>query len=543
MVRYHKNQCTKSNGKIAIKKKWSSAWKSCDKRDVDIVLFDGSSLIQRISQFEDSNLEKTAEKRSAYSIDIENSDNEEEQGKPKYENYTDGLLSTDENGILYKSLHNGITEIGDILRSSFFNRNVSTVVLCFDKSNYVPISKGQTQNDRNKEKEERIAQLPELILDLDMRLTSTWNDYLSKRGYTRNEMIRFVCKHLLDPKGPARINWPLNIELIVDGHCLEASDVEEWGIQCEDQNIHLSDWMENEHELNDYPIKMTLKNQKLNYSFEKRLHNKIGEFDYNAFYLAKTMSNIKGGSPVIEIQSVDTDMIYLSMIYLYKDLQRIQSGEVTDDLTQIFIHGKGDYLDVNHLVTLIHKDIPQLENASVYLSFIMQLGGCDFLDGHWWIPHMKFLDGFLELAPKMKNQITFDKRVSINGNLYVEFMLNLYKKLHKTRIANDTHVTASNFNKFLGAYGNKKEIDPNKWFPTQEDCVYAVKQWIYVSNMMLCVGDSDVDLLDPMKYAYVKIDPEKPISKDNIKRKILPEILPVIKERKPRTTKYKRVKL
>lgn len=550
MVRYHRENCNKSQGRSKIKERWREAWKKDTRPPVHAVLHDGSAIIQRISQFRGSNLKKPAPSVPS-SISIEDDETEDESAEQPttqavYQDFYHGVIHTDEHGTLYRTLRDGITMFNDAICASYKGRNVGAVVLCFDKQDYVPVSKGQTQKDRSKEAQDRIDSLPPLKLELDMRLTSDWNDYLSMRGLVRKKMIRYIVRQILNPNGVARISWTTCCTLYVDGHCLRAKDLAGWNVVCKDPETQLEEWDDPQVCLNDYPICMRIVGGRMQFHFEKRMRNQLGEFDYGCFYLSKVLAQIAGVPESMEIVSVDTDMMYLGLTYLYKTLV-MGDGQ---DLPQVYVRD-GSYdqkplvLDANHLMRLIDND-PKLQGirgASMLLCFTMQLGGSDYTDGHYFINHEKVFQGFLECANKISQSVVINDQggVWIYASGYMDFILYLYRQLHKSRIPEKEEVTWATFNSYLGAVGKKKALDPNKYLPSEEDCIFACKQWIYMCNMMFHVGEHDIDRLHPLKYGHVKIDEDKPISKDNIKRKIIPETLPNVKQdRKPREVKKRR---
>jgi hypothetical protein len=508
MVRQHSENSKKSAGRKAIKGKWGKAWKEENCKKLDCIFFDSSMTFHAIGQFRGSDPTKEFIPK----------------GKDLKKDVYNIIIKEDENGNPYKTVQDGINKFVTDIKMARDKRSIACTFLCFDKSDYVPIAKAQTQNDRDKAL--LIENLPPLKLSLNMRLTNDWGNYLAKRGQTRKDMIRFITKHILDPKSPCRLDWNEKDLFFIDGHCLELEDIKDWDFQCNDPDNFLENWKDPTICLNEYPICMQISDGQRIFSFEKRLHNQIGEFDYTCSFLAKTIAKMSEDSLIIEIISKDTDLLYLSIVDIWNST--VQGIPVP----KIYIRDDGSLakdstvLNVNHLIELIKKDI-KTKNAELLLCFIMQIGGCDYIDGHYFITHEKIFNAFLQCIDWIQESMTIEigKMIWIDFKTYTDFLLHLYTTLHSKKVENYTDLTIKSFNSILQRSGVQSVALIDKYFPCVEDCILSCKQWLFICNMMFLVGDGDIDRLDPLKYGYVKIDESLKVSKTNIKRMIIPEEL------------------
>lgn len=161
-------------------------------------------------------------------------------------------------------------------------------VMHFDKSRFVPMTKGVEQCRRDEQKkrnEENGVKKKEENADykkrrpylfLDKPLPSDFGNALSDRDDTQVEIINFICFQLLNNRNDCHAIVPQGKYLVIEGHCLTLE-------QCKKLGVGLGqNWCpENDEEAYCTPIIISYEEKK----WAKFLQNEIGETDFSCFYI------------------------------------------------------------------------------------------------------------------------------------------------------------------------------------------------------------------------------------------------------------------
>lgn len=254
-------------------------------------------------------------------------------------------------------------------------RGYDTYVMCFDKANFTPPTKGEEQADRDQDVMEQLraerestavvlANYSKKVVEQDamphpdrrpylvpdVGFPWDYDEALTDRQGTRKDIIRCICYHILDVKerhytcaslyslgvrhrglGMAAV-VPPGKRLIIDGHCLSVWDVRELaqalgqqespfgggGVDPTDDELYETPVM-----LEAHPLTGELKLRAV-----PSLRNRIGETDFMLFALWERLCRAPDILPDMQrefvrragfdITTTDTDLIYLSLFYLYK---------------------------------------------------------------------------------------------------------------------------------------------------------------------------------------------------------------------------------
>lgn len=277
--------------------------------------------------------------------------------------------------------------------------SLRTVVLCFDKSRWVPLAKSEEQHKRNVNRagthEHDLPPLDVPDLDGPVPTGERMKDYFDSRQGYRQDVIAYVCYFLLAPHSPARMQLPRGVRLVVDGHCFGAPMMRALGdayepLGCIDLSDDTFDGMD-EEQLFATPLVRAGERVRA----AERARNRIGEGDFAMFHLAHAFA--ADGAHVV-LYSVDSDLVYLALVHEYR--QRFDALPLPRVRTHVWkrLHFRGrlyeDWTDVSRAFDTLRGDGGPLAPLSLVLA--LSAAGGDFIDCHLQVPHERFLRAYLE---------------------------------------------------------------------------------------------------------------------------------------------------
>jgi hypothetical protein len=300
--------------------------------------------------------------------------------------------------------------------------------------------------------------------------------------------------------------------------------------------------------------------------------NMIGEADFTPFFYLETNyrrstadpSGVDSRTAMVhkpyrsaEIISVDTDLAYLSAIYL----EKWKLSGRKEPLPQIFIRQSRlaaykniQYLNVNTLVHSISND--QMMNGCgeapiACLFAALSAAGSDYTEYHYYVPYTHFVNALVVQLHRHKPLVKINKNqlwkcdgdtnglimkdehhevsdqykhvVKLDAEAYVQLLLYAYGYARKNRISPEefTDLAVDNINYYLNGANGKPPLEAAKHFPCPDDIIMSAKQLLYYLEMCLSVGEFNVDKLYPLSYGYKMLDPSKGFTRGNLYRVIL----------------------
>ena len=244
------------------------------------------------------------------------------------------------------------------LRSTGSEFETHTYVMCYDKHEFVPIAKGSQQKTRDDNKAAKgspvakaknpkgspsdspkvkrtnsreckdVKEKPVInrtppdgipykarrpYLVADQPVPRDIHDALTDRLDTRRDLIACMCYEWLDLDGPYKFDIPDGKRVIIDGHCLTLEHV---------KRLMFSDKLKvplTQEFINTTPIcleRIDTITWKLTWRTD--LTNRIGEAEFSFFAIHKKLCEYEGRPMSAELISDDTDVMWLSLAYLYK---------------------------------------------------------------------------------------------------------------------------------------------------------------------------------------------------------------------------------
>jgi hypothetical protein len=572
MVRKTRDSISKSLGRADIKSRWPAAWTTTDRDNiVDVCFHDGLQLLNDIANSPEWNLKPCsmpgATTEALWNIGAPPTANAPQPTAVKY-------VMRDLVRALKLAVESYIKK---------FNKT-KHYILCFDKYYLVPLAKSHAQaaHDKGKNIVPR-DELPPLEFGLDAELPiDLWPSYMADRHGYRREIIAFVVMELMNLSGDSCVDIPVGKTLIVDGHCLSEKQVR-YLLTNKSQldGIALNEHEDGFCELDCYPIAYTkLEIQPQDYSdlledtdctYVELLvdyKNTLGEADFGPFFFLETnhrhnedytpTAMIHKPYRSIEIISVDTDLAYLSAIYLEKCKL---SGRTWEQVPQIYIrqsrlaaYKNKQYLNVNMLVQLITNDqsMNGCGEAPIACMFAaLSAAGSDYTEYHYFVPYVHFMNALTAQLHRHKPLVRINKGqlwkgrensgvfiteeehnevsnqykhiVKLDAEAYVQLLLYAYGYARKQRINPEefTSLAVDNINYYLNGANGKPPLEADKHFPCPEDIVVSAKQLLYYLEMCLSVGEANVDKLYPLSYGYRMLDPNNGFTRGNLYRVIL----------------------
>ncbi len=567
MPRYRKDAINKSVGRNLIREQWKAAWHGDTKSvKADVIFQDALQLLHDVANapvplMGDYN-------NMQMSDDMMNSGN-------SLNDSTGSSSFTEPPPPLKFKLVDIINAIKRIISDYFKGTFTRDFFLCFDKNRCVPISKSQAQAAHDKDKGIIPPdELPPLGLGLDEELPlEMWSSYMADRDGYRRDIISFLICELFrtddsdsggggDELGYVKFYIPPNKRLIVDGHCLSLEQVQFLNVK----NIHaipkwdlVVDPLTGYSNIEYYPLALcedstnaTADNLSPTYTtFLIPFYNVIGEADFLPYFILeknRTLYPLSKGYyryKHAEIISVDTDLCYLSLMYLHKRTirelaeQRMTPLNITIRQSRLARYKNREYVDINMLYGMILNEpkLAHLKHKVLSVLFAMFAAGSDYTDYHYYVPYNNFLAAIynpsvgdlltmkIEKGQSNNNETSFTHTVVLNVEGYVRLLLYAYIYARKGRIPIEEakNVTTQNINNYLdGTYGTtaatRKPLESAKLFPTPEDIRVSGKQMMYYMEMCYSVGDPEVNKLDPLEYGYELVDVSKGMIKGNIRR-------------------------
>lgn len=192
-----------------------------------------------------------------------------------------------------------------------------------------------------------------------------------------------------------------------------------------------------------------------------------------------------------------------------------------------------EYVDVNTLYVDIESDpaLKSLKFKTMGLICTMFCGGSDYTDGYKFVPYKHFLSAILtetdNIGELVKITRPIDKErepydISIDGCALVTLVLMAYKRAFSNRIPEYEDVTTETINEFLDGSNGRKPLARTKYFPCLDDFKLAALQISYYLRLAYQLGNANMREPDPMIYGYELVCPDLPVSRNNLRRKIIP---------------------
>ena len=381
---------------------------------------------------------------------------------------------------------------------------------------------------------------------------------LSDRDDTQIDIISFICYHLL--KGTCEFTIPKWKNLIIDGHCLTLEKSKILGVGI-DQKYKPKD------DLEAYSTPIIIQTDgKL--SWATYLKNEIGESDFSIFFLYDKICGIEKKMLGLDIYSVDTDMMFLSLIYLHK--KGLNCGEICwrfepgpswvlniEFVPNVWPNFTESWVDIRELYNYIKegcfiepqpkppkinkatgkpvvsrkkaertKDIISfinLKNPVVCLVVAFFTAGGDYIDKFPLFGHEAAFTALQCYSNYIGDLITEDRKkfkygISTNGIAYARFVKSCFiiQRNFKNEKGEAIHpkMTVEEINKMLPQTKGKKQT----FIPHEKIMCHARHLQYYLSLVFQIGTCSKLDEPDPLLYSYAKIDESKELSRTNIKR-------------------------
>jgi hypothetical protein len=468
-----------------------------------------------------------------------------------------------------------------------YSNNLRYYAMLFDKVQFVPVSKSQVQLNRDASAT-LVSDLDhELCLEPSFLLTpETFDAYMSDRVESRRKIIAFIVMELLC--GENRLRLPAGRKFMVDGHGLVKEELrhlkvinadfgkESVGSKSNyiDKNLFVSsqEMIPDDEGFNDvgcYPLvccavedlpeqyRVFLKGRDdLDESdmccyLDKSLSNVIGEADFTPFFLMRKFGERKELYETYEIASIDTDLTYLSLLYLERCMvQSLPIPNIYIRQSRVYYRKDVQYVNVNALYKVIHNEarLRCLKYRVSSLVVAMLTGGSDYTDPHYYVPYNHYLNAILKRADLIGDLISWKPKrcfdspvkfspeksssekdgeythpVRLNGKAYVKLLLHTYIEARKERIPAPAAqvLECTEINDYLdGTEGSRKSLDPAKLFPDESDVTKSAHQLQYYIDMCFSVGESNVEHLNPLYYGYEMLDEERGLSRGNLRRTV-----------------------
>jgi hypothetical protein len=347
-------------------------------------------------------------------------------------------------------------------------------------------------------------------LQLDRRIPERWHEYMQADRANRDALIHFFCKHLLEGTSAVRLQVPVNVTVIVDGHQLKDGDLP--GVVG----------------ITGVPVALSGKNGIRFYEARPDLKNDLGETDFAAFFYTDKLE-----PSVVKMITTDTDFIYYGLgllllrtllkpaavsikILLFRFLPKRKLGQ----------HSGEEWVDINRLYhEIVHDPALSCLGHAAVSSVIaaMLLAGSDFNDPFFFVPHDYFFRAFIEYARDLRAPLAFFKidehRLWVDPRIFSRYLSLVYgskfmPKEGRALLGKTAHEIALEI--------SEKQKDAQKHFPSLEDLVLARKQLLYTLLLVSDLGKPALRAVDLTQYGYGPNDGSAQLTWRNIDRLIVP---------------------
>lgn len=428
-------------------------------------------------------------------------------------------------------------------------QGTTIVIVSFDKHDYVPITKGQTQKSRSSKKMDSDKLKKIEYIKLNTEMPENFNDYISDREHHRKLIIQFLSKQLLNGNHSVKVNDKQM--LIIDGHLLTEEIIRNMDTFCGE--------IPDKSEIQSTPI-CRMYNDSFVTLFDDRFKNTIGEADFSAFFYHRKLMELHNDKTTYLIVSTDTDILLLGLCYY--DRTRILKGEENAKFT---IHNGFTKPNINLEVLKIESiyysmlaeltgmitEKKKIDKTSAFVgnglsgfvvpiaksdayvsSYVTALlcAGCDFIETHAGITHDRIADIlsdkkkwalFCKLVV-LETRIDGDVGFRLDGEKYVNLLAEIYKdklKPQLEKVAELEEINFQNLNQMIIDSGSS--MHESKAFPSKLDNILSALQVQYYLNLVACLGLSEVSVPEGdylYKMGYGKIDSSAKWDKNNCVR-------------------------
>lgn len=388
-----------------------------------------------------------------------------------------------------------------------------TIVIGVDKHKYVNPARGIIHEKRYDANTER-PECPQL--DINAKMPDNWQELLDPVTGQRDQMISFLCfwMAMKMKSEDFRKSFRGKLRIIIDGHCITNEDAQIYAL-------------EQTSDCETTPLVINIEPRSSSVGWAPEFKNTIGESDYLLYFYLKTMSQ---GKKVVyaDCYARDSDMVFLSV--LFTDAQRDATNK---DLYMINvmkerIRSRSSWISIPVLIDLIQQD-KNLATLTVSTRPASQLmvcilaAGSDYTENHFYVPHHRFIDSYLENVPKIGPLVLFnDGAMELQGWQYTQMICHTYVCTRGVVVGTGSKAKEVDYT-FVCKELEKKNIHRNKSIPTKDDMVWSAAQLVYYLLMISKLGESDVDRMqgvDMGKYYYETINKELGFEYGNVRRKI-----------------------
>lgn len=292
------------------------------------------------------------------------------------------------------------------------------------------------------------------------------------------------------------------------------------------------------------------------------LRNEMGEFDL-AFLRHIVIAMQLYGTTSFTVHSCDSDMVFLSLWFLYRLRHCIPSFDISnEEHRQMFVetaphvqihinYGRSlknnEYCDVNKLYDLIvSRCLGGHDDLMPSLLSVIATKASDYTFGYMWISMKTFIESYIENVDFIKPIIQFEgqnlNQIKIRAKAYKRMLFCAYKKQHKklgsllegekrtlrnarkhmktlafvgsNKYLNSNRselntCTNDEFKKFMKAFA--KQIPPNKEILNR---LLLLQGYIVFIHMY---GNEFVRYPDALKFGFTLVEPSKGLIASNIK--------------------------
>lgn len=362
----------------------------------------------------------------------------------------------------------------------------TTFIYSFDKYPFVPIAKAPVQIERSMrasvgEPEEELAEF--VCGPLDAHVPDEWTRAVGHRAKHLREIIRFFVKHWMT------FDFPEGITVIVDGHYLKPEDVPQFNMT--------------EDELLKTPLYLCPGDARAS-SF---LANDLGEGDFAMPFLMDALSDNHSTAIVL---SIDTDLMSILLSFdtkmkiFWRYWPRLSFMPNTNGYGRMVAANAQKWCDVSILRQSIENDqrLLALKDPVLTLSAAIAASGGDYVDPIERVTPQRFIDTLLVNA----------KYIGDICNARGEIEAQSHQRLIRCAC-----VQAVKGNRTLFEASKHSEFT-SRLTPSPNDMLHRRHHLQYYMSMLRQAGHETLKLDDPRMFGYARINRDKDLSRNNIKR-------------------------
>lgn len=501
-------------------------------------------------------------------ISIDDCDDDESQ----YVSITDDREISEEE-IQGPSLTDVITHISKIYKQEPY-ASARVFVMSFDKFKFIPPAKSEEQEKRK----QSVKTDPEDLKPIDFSDMNTpinnFADYLQDRMGWRTKIIQWISYKLLDPMSEYAITPVLNRTFVIDGHQMSQKQLQKirgiYGLDTvpDDNSAYVSPIMvictRNISETGEIEICRTVQ-------IQDDCANMVGESDHLPFFwLNHWTKGLTGTTNNLEIISIDSDSVYISLVYLYNVRKSYETtGTSLNKLPRIIVQkrssSKTDFIHINKLYDAI---LVRGYNP-IDLMIVLFTAGSDYTDSFYFVSYKCFLEAYFQYHKEIGPLFVYDferlpielrrikftegeerftppKRLmdlynkyhsdptrkfysesayypdgwilpddfSLRHQGFLQLLLLAYYKAFSSRFKKTTALSLNSNN----VHDYLEGLEERKHFPSRKDLVNSFLQLVYYMRLVISSGLPKITQNNPLRYGYKKVDPSRRVVHGNLAR-------------------------